>query len=90
MVTEEIAFPVGVPSPVEVRLGIAAFTVTGRTALFFALADPFFPLLCGSTYWGTVTGKSQMFGKDQTIADGMVEEQMLIKTENEKKRMLRF
>ena len=30
MVTEEITFPMGVPSPVTIRLGIMTFTITGR------------------------------------------------------------
>ena len=42
MVTEEIGFPVRVPSPVTVGLGIMTFTVTERTAILPATADPFF------------------------------------------------
>ena len=60
VVAEEIAFPVGVPSPVTVRLGVMALTVTGRTAFFLAIADTLFSLLCGSTDRGAVTGKGQM------------------------------
>ena len=59
VVAEEIAFPVGVPSPVTVRLGVMALTVTGRTAFFLTIADTLFSLLCGSTDRGAVTGKSQ-------------------------------
>ena len=47
VVTEEVAFPMGVPSPVAVRLRIMAFAVTGRTAVLPAIADSFFPLLGG-------------------------------------------
>ena len=39
VVAEEIAFPVGVPSPVTVRLGVMALTVTGRIAFFLTIAD---------------------------------------------------
>ena len=60
VVTEEIAFPMGVPSPVTVRLGVMALTVTGRTAFLLTIADTLFSLLCGSTDRGAVTGKSQM------------------------------
>ena len=42
VVTEEIRFPVGIPSPVTVRLGIMTLAVTGRTAFFLTIADPFF------------------------------------------------
>ena len=60
MVTEKIAFPMGVPSPVAVWLGILAFAVTGRTAFFLAIADSFFSLLCGSPDRSAVTSKIQM------------------------------
>ena len=60
VVTEEIAFPMGVPSPVAVWLRIMAFAVAGRTAFFLAIADPFFSLLCGSTDRSAVSGKSQI------------------------------
>ena len=60
VVTEEIAFPMGVPSPVAVWLGIMAFAAAGRTAIFPAIANPFFPLLCGSTDRSAVSGKSQI------------------------------
>jgi hypothetical protein len=61
---EEIAFPVGVPSPVTVWLGIMTSAVTRRTAFLLTLANALFPLLCGSTDRGAVTGKSQMFRVD--------------------------
>ena len=60
VVTEEVAFPMGVPSPVAVWLGILAFAVTGRTAFFLAIADSFFSLLCGSPDRSAVTSKIQM------------------------------
>ena len=46
VVAEEIAFPVGVPAPVAVRLGIAALAMAGGTALFLAAAEPLLALLC--------------------------------------------
>ena len=42
VVAEEITFPVRVPSPIIVRLGIMAFTVTGGTSFFLTVTDPFF------------------------------------------------
>ena len=47
VVAEEIVFPVGVPTPVAVRLGIAALAMAGGTALFLAAAEPLLMLLCG-------------------------------------------
>ena len=60
VVTEKVAFPMGVPSPVAVRLRIMAFAVAGRAAVFLTIADPFFSLLRSSTDRSAVTGKSQM------------------------------
>ena len=60
VVAEEIAVPVRVPSPVTVWLGIAAFTVTGITAMLPAIADPLFALLCSGADRSSVSGKSQM------------------------------
>ena len=62
---EEMAFPVGVPSPVTVRLGKMAFAVTGSTAMFLTL-------LCGSAHGRAVAGKSQVLRIDQTFLDGAV------------------
>ena len=90
MVAEEIAFPVGVPSPVTVGLGIMTFTAAGRTALLVTVTNPFFPLLGGSPDGGTVTGKSQMARNDQAVVNGTVQELLLIKPENEGKGILRL
>ena len=90
MVTEEIAFPVRVPSPVTVGLGIMTFTIAGRAAIFPTVADPLFPLLCRGPYRSAVSGKSQMIWIDQTHADGKIQELLLIKPENEGKRILWF
>ena len=90
MVTEEIAFPMGIPSPVAVGLGKMTFAVTGRTALLLTVTDSFFPLLCGSPDGGAVTGKSQMARNDQAVVNGTVQELLLIKPENEEKGILRF
>lgn len=85
MVTKEIAFPVGVPPPVAVRLGIMAFTAAGRGAEFLTFTDPLFSLLSSAAYRSTVAGKSQMFRVDQPLTDGKVQELLLIKTEDEGK-----
>ena len=90
VVAEEIAFPMRVPSPVAVRLRIMAFAAAGRTAFFLAITDPFFPLLRGSADRSAVTGKSQMIWLDQPLADGEIQKLLLIKLENEGKRILRF
>ncbi len=90
MVAEEITFPVGVPSPVTVGLGIMTFTVTGRTAFLLTMADALFALLCGSTDRGAVTGKGQVPGINQPPVDGLVQELLLIKPENEEKGIPRL
>ena len=90
VVTEEIAFPMGVPSPVAVRLRIMAFAVAGRTAVFLTIADPFFPLLRGSPDRSAVTGKSQMIRIDQPSVDGTIQELLFVETENKGKRIFRF
>lgn len=90
VVTEEIAFPVGVPTPVAVRLGIMPFTVTGRTALFFTVTDPFFSLLGCSPYRGAVTGKCQMVRIDQSLVDRKLQELLSVETENKRKGVFRF
>ncbi|MCI8559455.1 MAG: hypothetical protein HFI19_17200, partial [Lachnospiraceae bacterium] len=49
-----------------------------------------FPLLCGSTDRGAVTGKSQVPGINQPTVDGMIRELLMIKPENEEKGILRL
>ena len=90
VVTKKIAFPMGVPSPVAVWLRIMAFAATGRTAFFLAIADPFFPLLCGSPDRSAVTGKSQMVWVDQSFLNRTIQELLLIETENKRKRIFWF
>ena len=90
VVTEEIAFPMGVPSPVAVRLRIMAFAVAGRTAVFLTIADPFFPLLRSSPDRSAVTGKRQKVWINQTFLNRTIQELLLIKPKDEKKRILRF
>lgn len=60
VVAEEIAIPMGIPSPVAVRLRIKEFTVTGS----------FFPLLCSSTDRGVVTGKGKIIRINETALYG--------------------
>lgn len=66
MVTEEVAFLMGVPSPVAVWLRIMVFAVTGKTAFLLTIADLFFSLLCGSADRSGVTSKSQMLWMEQS------------------------
>ena len=90
VVAEEIAFPMRVPSPVTVRLRIMAFTIAGRTAFFLAITNPFFPLLRGSTDRSTVTGKSQMVWVNQSFLNRTIQELLIIKPKDEKRRIFRF
>lgn len=90
VVAEEIAFPMGVPTPVAVRLRIMAFAAAGRTAFFLAIADPFFPLLCSSPDRSAVTGKRQMVWIDQPFLNRTIQELLIIELENKGKRIFRF
>ena len=90
VVTEKIAFPMRVPSPVAVRLRIQAFAAAGRTGIFLTIADPFFPLLSGSPYRGAITGKSQMGWIHQSVLNRTIQELLLIETENKGKRIFWF
>lgn len=90
MVTEEIAFPVGIPAPVTVRLGVMPFAIAGSTAFFFTLADPLFPLLCSSADRSAVPRKGHMIRIDQTLRTRDREELLVIKPENKEKRILWF
>ena len=90
MVAEEIAFPMGVPSPVAVGLGIMTLAAAGRTAVLLTIASSFFPLLCGSADRGTVTGKCQMLRMDQSSVDGLIQKLVFVKLENKKKGILRL
>ena len=87
VVAEEIAFPVGVPAPVAVRLGIAAPAMAGATALFPAVAEPLLTLLCGGADGRAVTGKCQMCRIDQASADGLVQELLLVEPEDKGERI---
>lgn len=49
-----------------------------------------FPLLCGSTDRGAISGKGQMAGIDQFLADRKIQELLLIETENKENRIFRF
>lgn len=87
VIAEEIAVPVRVPSPVTVWLGIAAFTVTGITATFPAVADPLFALLCSGADRSSIPGKSRMVRRDQPLMNGKIQKLLFIKTENERERI---
>ena len=90
VVTKEIAFPVGVPAPVTVWLGIVEFAVTGRAALFFTMTESFFPLLRSSTDRSAITSQSQMARIKEPFAAGKIQELLFIKLEDEIKRVLGF
>ena len=90
MVAEEIAFPVGVPPPAAVRLGIMAFAVAGRISALLTTADPFFSLLCGGADRSTVTGKGQMCRINQSHVDGLIKKLLFVETESKKKWVIRF
>ena len=90
VVTEKIAFPMRVPSPVAVRLRIQAFAAAGRTGIFLTIADPFFPLLSGSPYRGAIASKSHMVWVDQSFLNRTSQELLLIETENKGKRIFWF
>lgn len=50
----------------------------------------FFSLLCSGADGSTITGKSQMLRIDRSLADGTVQELLLIETGNKEKRIFRF
>ena len=79
-----------VPSPVAVRLGVMAFAVAGKAAIFLTFTDPFFSLLCSSPYRSAVTGKGQMLWINQAFTDGKIQELLFIETKDKKKRIYRF
>ena len=85
VVTKKVAIPMGIPSPVAVRLRITAFAVTGRTAIFLAVTDPFFSLLCSGADRSAVTGKGQMLGVNQSFLNRTIQELLMIKAKDEKK-----
>ena len=90
VVTEEITFPVGIPAPVAVRLRIAPLAVTVMAILFPAFAGALFTLLSCGADRGTVTGKCQMFRINQPFRYGVGKELLIIKPENEMKRIILF
>ncbi len=90
VVAEEIAFPVGVPSPVTVRLGVMTLTVTGRTAFFLTVTYALFSLLGGSTDRRAVIGKGQMVRSDQSLADRKIQKLLPVELENKGERIFRL
>ena len=67
-----------------------AFAIAGRAAFILTIADPLFSLLCGSTDRSAISGKGQMVGIDQSLADRRIQELLFIETENKKNRIFRF
>ena len=90
VVTEEIAFPVGVPSPVTIRLRIRAFAAAGRAAFLLTITVPLFALLCGSADGSAIAGKSEVLRVDQSHTDRTVQELLLIEPEDQKERIFRL
>ena len=87
VVAEEIAFPVGIPSPVAVRLGIMALAVAGVTPFLLAVAEA---LLCGGADRRAVTSKGQTGRVDQAFADGLIQELLPVEPEDEGEGILRL
>lgn len=58
-ITKIVAFPVGVPSDVTVRLAVDAVTPAVADAVFYAVAGMFFPFPCGSADRGAVPRKRE-------------------------------
>ena len=90
VVTEEIAFSVRVPAPVALWLRIMTFAGAGKASTFLTFAGVLFSLLCGSPDRSAVTGKSQMLRINQSLLNGTIQELLLIKPENNGKRIFRF
>lgn len=72
----------GVSSPVTVRQGVLAYTVTRRTALSPTIVEAPFSLPDGSPDREAVTGKSQMIWIDHTLGDKKSQELLLIELKN--------
>ena len=80
----------GTPAPfLYAALLPACFEIEShfRHCLVLTVTESFFSLLGGGADRGAVPGKGQMLGNDQAFVNGWIEEQLLIKAENEKKRM---
>ena len=90
VVAEEIAFPVGIPSPVAVRLGIMALAVAGVTPFLLAVAEALPALLCGGADRRAVTSKGQTGRVDQAFADGLIQELLPVEPEDEGEGILRL
>lgn len=90
VVAEEITFPVGIPSPVTIRLGIQTFACTGSHCIFPAFADTFFPLLCRSADRGAITGKGKVFRVYKSLFYGFLKELCMVHLENKPERVLWF
>ena len=69
VVAEEVTFPVGVPSPVTVRLRVKTFATAMVGTIIRTVTQTFSALQCGSTDRSTITGKSQMVWINQSFPD---------------------
>ncbi len=90
VVTEEVAFLMGIPSPVAVRLGIMASAVTGAEAFFHAAAEALLALLSGCADGVTVTGKRKMGRGNQPTFYGFNKELLAVQLKNQPKGVLGF
>ena len=80
------SIPMGVPSPVAVRLENTGVCSYRKKRHFSYIADPFFPLLSGSSYRGAITGKSQMGWIHQSVLNRTIQELVAIEPENKGKK----
>lgn len=90
MGTEEVTFPVGLPAPVIVRLGVMTFTVTGAAAIIQTVAKPLFTLLCRGTDRSAVTGKGKMCQINQLAFYRFTKELPVIELKDEGKWVIRL
>lgn len=88
VVTEEITFPMGVPFPVAVWLGIMAFAVTGRTSVLLAITGSFFRC-CVAVRTG-VSSVARAGCSGLSVLCGWLQELLFVETKNKKKQVLRF
>ena len=67
IITKIVAFPVGIPSDVTVRLAVSSVASAVPCTVFQAAADTFFAFLRGSTDWGAILDKGKIKKVNQSI-----------------------
>lgn len=90
MVTKEITFPVGIPSPVAVGLRVTPFAVTAAAAFFQTVTESLFVLLCSGTDRSAVTGKRKICRVNQSMFYGLAEELLVVQFKNKPEGIYRF